>query len=61
MDEFDQHELIRWLAKRVESVSGGTWSKIGAKLGRLGYWEFEDYGGPALSRHFRTLQRGQTG
>ena len=45
-DEFDQHELIRWLAKRVDSVSGGTWSEIGAKLGRLGHWELEDYNGP---------------
>ena len=27
---------------RVREVEAETWSEIGERLGRLGYWEFED-------------------
>lgn len=43
VDTFDQRSLRLWLEKRVQAVSGDDWSAVGAKLGRLGYWEFEDY------------------
>lgn len=40
---FDKNALRQWLAKRVESVQADTWTEIGERLARLGYWEFEDY------------------
>ena len=42
-DAFDQHALRAWLSARVLEVEADTWSEIGERLGRLGYWEFEDY------------------
>jgi hypothetical protein len=41
--EFDQRALRTWLSARVEGVEADTWSEIGERLGRLGYWEFEDH------------------
>ncbi len=43
VDSFDQRSLRLWLEERVHSVSGNDWATVGAKLGRLGFWEFEDY------------------
>lgn len=43
MDEFDRRELRHWLETRVSSLQAETWRELGAKLGRLGHWEFEDY------------------
>lgn len=40
---FDQRGLRAWLEKRVQAVSGDDWAAVGEKLGRLGFWEFEDY------------------
>jgi hypothetical protein len=33
------------LAKLINHFSGANWSEVAAKvgLGRIGYWEFEDY------------------
>jgi hypothetical protein len=42
LDEFDQRVLRPWLSARVQEVEGDTWLAIGERLGRLGYWEFED-------------------
>ena len=42
-EAFDRNALHRWLTKRVQSVQAVTWHEIGERLGRLGYWEFEDY------------------
>ena len=42
-DAFDKNALHRWLSQRVTSVQADTWHGIGERLGRLGYWEFEDY------------------
>lgn len=28
---------------RLRRVEGETWSELAEKIGRLGYWEFEDY------------------
>jgi len=41
--DFDARALEKWLTARVEEVQADTWSEIGERLGRLGYWEFEDY------------------
>lgn len=43
LDEFDQRALRAWLSARVQEVEAETWSAIGERVGRLGYWEFEDY------------------
>ncbi len=40
---FDKRALEAWLAARVRAVEAPTWPEIGARLGRLGFWEFEDY------------------
>ncbi|WP_193610400.1 Imm8 family immunity protein [Nocardioides lijunqiniae] len=41
--DFDQRVLHDWLAARVQETSGDTWAEVGERLGRLGFWEFEDY------------------
>lgn len=43
VERFDQRALLAWLEKRVRAVSGDNWTQVGEKLGRLGFWEFEDY------------------
>lgn len=43
VDPFDLREACDFLRRRVESVEGADWSSIAERLGRLGYWEFEDY------------------
>ena len=43
VDDFDVRALRAWLAPRVQEVQAESWSEIGERLGRLGYWEFEDY------------------
>jgi hypothetical protein len=43
LDAFDKNALHTWLTRRVTSVQADTWQEIGERLGRLGYWEFEDY------------------
>lgn len=43
VEHFDQRALHSWLEKRVQAVSGDDWTEVGAKLARLGSWEFEDY------------------
>jgi hypothetical protein len=43
VDDFDKRALERWLAARVQEVEAESWAEIGERLGRLGYWEFEDY------------------
>ncbi|MBG0568689.1 Imm8 family immunity protein [Actinoplanes aureus] len=43
VEDFDVRKLRAWLAARVNEVEADTWSGIGERLGRVGYWEFEDY------------------
>ena len=40
---FDVPALRTWLAARVQAVNAESWSETGERLGRLGYWEFEDH------------------
>jgi len=42
-EQFDQRQLRTWLESRVSGVQAETLGEIGERLGRLGYWEFEDY------------------
>jgi immunity protein 8 of polymorphic toxin system len=43
VEQFDKRLLRTWLESRVNSVHAQTWAQIGERIGRLGYWEFEDY------------------
>jgi Immunity protein 8 len=43
VEQFGKRQLHRWLESRVSNVQAETWGEIGERLGRLGYWEFEDY------------------
>ncbi len=43
VEDFDVRKLRAWLAARVNEVEADTGSEIGERLGRVGYWEFEDY------------------
>ena len=43
VEELDARALERWLGARVQEVEAESWAEIGERLGRLGYWEFEDY------------------
>ena len=40
---FELREAMAFLQRRVEQLEAPDWSQLGAKIGRLGYWEFEDY------------------
>jgi hypothetical protein len=42
-EDFDQRALRVWLSARVQAVEATTWAEIGARLGQLGHWAFEDY------------------
>ena len=42
-ETFDKRALHSWLDARVHEAEGATWQEVAARLGRLGYWEFEDY------------------
>ena len=42
-EDFDKRALEAWLAARVQEIQAETWDEIGERLGRIGYWEFEDY------------------
>ncbi len=41
--EFDLKRIVRFIEEYCANTEGSSWHEIGEKLGRLGYWEFEDY------------------
>ncbi|MBM0124542.1 Imm8 family immunity protein [Pimelobacter simplex] len=41
-ESFDKNALRDWLAKRVDAVQADRWHEVAQRVGRLGYWEFED-------------------
>lgn len=43
VESFSKPVLESWLRKRVSAVAGASWTEVAEKLGRLGFWEFEDY------------------
>jgi hypothetical protein len=43
VETFDQRALRDWLDARVQELEAPTWREIGERLGRIAYWEFEDY------------------
>jgi hypothetical protein len=37
-------DLVRtFLTARIEAEDAPTWPELGERIGRIGYWEFEDY------------------
>jgi hypothetical protein len=42
--EYNFERILSALQKQVESIEADTWKEIGEKIGRIGKWEFEDYG-----------------
>jgi hypothetical protein len=40
---YDFNALERFVRSFCEECTGATWREAGAKVGRLGRWEFEDY------------------
>jgi hypothetical protein len=43
MKEFSEEELFSIIAFLCVNTTGDSWNEIGEKLGRHGFWEFEDY------------------
>lgn len=43
VDAYEYGRIERYLRERVGACEGSTWHEVGERLGRLGYWEFEDY------------------
>ena len=41
--EYNFLRLRQIIEKLVRSCSSKTWQEIAEKVGRIGYWEFEDY------------------
>jgi hypothetical protein len=43
VSEFDQHKIEEFLRKRVGSAAAQDWESLAEQVGRIGFWEFEDY------------------
>jgi Immunity protein 8 len=41
--EYSFPRIEQFIRNYVNAWSGDSWEEIGAKVGRLGKWEFEDY------------------
>jgi hypothetical protein len=40
---YDWGEIRAFLTRLFEAEIAPTWEELGTRLGRIGYWEFEDY------------------
>ena len=43
VDSYDYGRIEQYLGRRVSELEGESWGALANKLGRIGYWEFEDY------------------
>ena len=41
--DYDPDLIESLITKLVESCQGNSWEDVAEKVGRIGYWEFEDY------------------
>ena len=41
--EYNYERILRFINKFLLRCEGSTWTEVAEKLGRLGFWEFEDY------------------
>lgn len=40
---YDPVEIKKFITRTIERFSGATWREVAGKIGRLAYWEFEEY------------------
>ncbi len=43
VDRIVTAQVEDFVRDRLRRMDGETWSELAGKIGRLGYWEFEDY------------------
>ena len=43
VEAIDQRRVEMFIEDRLRRISGETWNDVALKIGRLGYWEFEDH------------------
>lgn len=43
MRRWNWSAIEAYIREQVDQCEGDDWSTVGEKVGRLGYWEFEDY------------------
>lgn len=43
VERIDRSRVEAFLADRLRRVDGDSWEVLAEKIGRIGYWEFEDY------------------
>lgn len=41
--EYNYKKLYAFLNNYIENLQGDSWVKLAEKVGRIAYWEFEDY------------------
>lgn len=41
--EYNFSRIKKRIVSYIESCFGETWTEVAQKVGRIGYWEFEDY------------------
>ena len=41
--EYNFERIFNKIKQLIEACSGDTWNEVAEKVGRIGYWEFEDY------------------
>lgn len=41
--KIDVERVEEFILDRLRRLDGGSWRTLAEKIGRLGYWEFEDY------------------
>ncbi len=40
---YDPVYIKKVITELIESCEGNSWQEVAEKIGRIGYWEFEDY------------------
>ena len=43
VEAINQRKVELFVEDRLRRISADTWDDVALKIGRLGYWEFEDY------------------
>jgi hypothetical protein len=56
IERWDASRIRLFLTEVVESEEAPTWRELATKIGRIGRWEFEDYG-PRLLAGFAVVTR----
>jgi hypothetical protein len=41
--EYNYEKIYNRIKHEVEICTGNNWKEVASKVGRIGYWEFEDY------------------